>query len=128
MKSFIRAAALIAGLLAPSVVLAAPPVTTGQRDLLQLVEVREDSAVETRGLEKRAPTCNTPSNRACWTNGFDINTDYETNIPFTGSTKAVSLAQMFFKLRFRRTWSLTDDNSTCSLSRRRRTGSAQMAF
>ena len=90
MKSFIRTAALIAGLLAPSVVVAAPPVTTGQRDLLQLVEVREDISAEARGLEKRAPTCNTPSNRACWTNGFDINTDYENNTPFTGSTKAVS--------------------------------------
>ncbi|KAI0408512.1 multicopper oxidase-domain-containing protein [Xylaria palmicola] len=33
-------------------------------------------------LEARAPgTCNTPSNRACWTTGFDINTDYEAKTP-----------------------------------------------
>ncbi|KAK5655145.1 hypothetical protein OQA88_6044 [Cercophora sp. LCS_1] len=35
-------------------------------------------------LVKRAPTCNTPSNRACWTTGFNINTDYEANFPATG--------------------------------------------
>ncbi|KAI5919594.1 probing oxygen channels in Melanocarpus Albomyces laccase [Camillea tinctor] len=26
-------------------------------------------------------SCNTPSNRACWSNGFDIHTDYETKTP-----------------------------------------------
>ncbi|KAI0021765.1 multicopper oxidase-domain-containing protein [Xylariomycetidae sp. FL0641] len=31
-------------------------------------------------------SCNTPSNRACWSEGFDIHTDYETTIP-TGSLK-----------------------------------------
>jgi len=34
-----------------------------------------------RDLIPRASTCNTPSNRACWSSGFDINTDYETKIP-----------------------------------------------
>ncbi len=43
------------------------------------------------GLISRAASCNTPSNRACWTTGFDINTDYEDKIPLTGKTKTVSL-------------------------------------
>ncbi|KAL1874014.1 hypothetical protein VTK73DRAFT_568 [Phialemonium thermophilum] len=38
-------------------------------------------------LVNRAATCNTPSNRACWTNGFDINTDYYSKTPFTGVTR-----------------------------------------
>ncbi|GAP91438.2 putative laccase [Rosellinia necatrix] len=33
-------------------------------------------------LEVRGPgSCHTPSNRACWRTGFDINTDYETKTP-----------------------------------------------
>ncbi|CZT07190.1 related to laccase precursor [Rhynchosporium agropyri] len=28
-----------------------------------------------------APTCNTPANRACWSNGFNINTDWEASTP-----------------------------------------------
>jgi len=46
--------------------------------------------VAPRELAKRAPTCNTPSNRACWSDGFDINTDYEASIPNTGVTRSVS--------------------------------------
>ena len=42
-------------------------------------------------LVKRAPTCNTPTNRACWTTGFNISTDYEANFPNTGVTRNVSL-------------------------------------
>nr|1GW0_A Chain A, LACCASE-1 [Melanocarpus albomyces]1GW0_B Chain B, LACCASE-1 [Melanocarpus albomyces]2IH8_A Chain A, Laccase-1 [Melanocarpus albomyces]2IH8_B Chain B, Laccase-1 [Melanocarpus albomyces]2IH9_A Chain A, Laccase-1 [Melanocarpus albomyces]2IH9_B Chain B, Laccase-1 [Melanocarpus albomyces]3FU7_B Chain B, Laccase-1 [Melanocarpus albomyces]3FU9_A Chain A, Laccase-1 [Melanocarpus albomyces]3FU9_B Chain B, Laccase-1 [Melanocarpus albomyces]3QPK_A Chain A, Laccase-1 [Melanocarpus albomyce len=34
------------------------------------------------------PTCNTPSNRACWSDGFDINTDYEVSTPDTGVTQS----------------------------------------
>lgn len=49
-----------------------------------------DVSVASRDLFKRAPTCNTPSNRACWSNGFDINTDYESSIPNTGNTRRVS--------------------------------------
>lgn len=75
MKSFIRAAALMMGVLAPSV-LAAPPTTPAQRDLFG-------------PIQGRAATCNTPSNRACWTTGFDINTDYEASIPTTGVTRPV---------------------------------------
>lgn len=44
-------------------------------------------------LVKRAPTCNTPTNRACWTTGFDINTDYETSIPTTGVIRDVGSRQ-----------------------------------
>jgi len=47
----------------------------------------EDTSLELAprgGLVKRAPTCNTPSNRACWTAGFNISTDYEANFPATG--------------------------------------------
>jgi len=36
-----------------------------------------------------APTCNTPSNRACWTSTTNINTDYEVTTPFTGVTRTV---------------------------------------
>jgi hypothetical protein len=41
-------------------------------------------------LSLAAPTCNTPSNRACWTSGFNINTDYEVSTPTTGVTRSVS--------------------------------------
>ena len=40
-------------------------------------------------LNARAPTCNTATDRACWTDGFDINTDYEENTPTTGVTRNV---------------------------------------
>jgi aminopeptidase N len=42
---------------------------------------------ESRQLVHRAATCNTPTNRACWTTGFDINTDYESKVPRTGVTR-----------------------------------------
>ncbi|KAI0146303.1 laccase-like protein [Xylariaceae sp. FL1272] len=32
-------------------------------------------------LETRASTCNTATNRACWSDGYDINTDYEVDTP-----------------------------------------------
>ncbi|KAI1173497.1 laccase [Nemania sp. FL0916] len=35
----------------------------------------------THGLEPRGATCNTASDRACWSSGFDINTDYESSTP-----------------------------------------------
>ncbi|KAK5654321.1 hypothetical protein OQA88_7499 [Cercophora sp. LCS_1] len=31
--------------------------------------------------------CHSPSNRACWTDGFDINTDWEAKVPETGVTR-----------------------------------------
>lgn len=43
------------------------------------------------GLMKRGPTCNTASNRACWTNNFNIATDYETQVPNTGVTRQYNL-------------------------------------
>ncbi|KAI5923151.1 laccase [Camillea tinctor] len=35
-------------------------------------------------------SCNTPENRSCWSDGFDINTDYDTNIP-VGVTREYDL-------------------------------------
>ncbi|KAK3358324.1 laccase-1 [Lasiosphaeria ovina] len=89
MKSIIGAAALLLGLLAPSAVLGAPPVTPIQRDLLTPIEERDESRVDT--LRHRASTCNTPSNRACWSSGFNINTDYEVSTPTTGVTRQYTL-------------------------------------
>ncbi|KAJ4379491.1 hypothetical protein N0V85_008845 [Neurospora sp. IMI 360204] len=37
-------------------------------------------------LETRQ-SCNTASNRQCWTSSFDINTDYEAHVPETGVTR-----------------------------------------
>jgi len=48
------------------------------------------------GLVKRAPTCNTPTNRACWTDGFDINTDYEANFPDSGVVREVGASRLCF--------------------------------
>ncbi|KAN0104967.1 multicopper oxidase [Hyaloscypha variabilis] len=36
----------------------------------------------------RAQSCNTPTNRACWTSNFNIDTDYETSTPTTGVTRS----------------------------------------
>ena len=49
-----------------------------------------DTDVTPRSMEAGGPTCNTPSNRACWSHGFDIRTDYEVKIPHTGVTRRVS--------------------------------------
>nr|3PPS_A Chain A, Laccase [Canariomyces arenarius]3PPS_B Chain B, Laccase [Canariomyces arenarius]3PPS_C Chain C, Laccase [Canariomyces arenarius]3PPS_D Chain D, Laccase [Canariomyces arenarius] len=79
MKSWAAAVALMVGILSPHAA-AAPPANPVQRDMLQVLEARQSG-----------PTCNTPSNRACWTNGFDINTDYEVSTPNTGRTVAYQL-------------------------------------
>ena len=71
MRSFYNSLALASGLFS-SLIHAAP------------------SALVPDELVSRASTCNTPTNRACWTSGFNINTDYETNIPTTGNTRVVS--------------------------------------
>ncbi|KAH8883756.1 laccase-1 [Thozetella sp. PMI_491] len=49
------------------------------------------ASAELLDISARAPTCNTPSNRACWTTGFSITTDYETSTPFTGVTRTYNL-------------------------------------
>lgn len=36
-------------------------------------------------------SCNTATNRQCWSSGFDINTDYEVNTPTTGATQPYTL-------------------------------------
>ena len=39
---------------------------------------------------RQVENCNTPENRACWTSGFDINTDWEQKTPLTGVTRQAS--------------------------------------
>jgi hypothetical protein len=63
----------LTGLLSLRSVRAAPS------SLLQPLELRQDAG------------CNTPSNRACWSDGFDINTDYETTVPLTGTVRPYTL-------------------------------------
>ncbi len=36
-------------------------------------------------------TCNTADNRACWSTGFHIGTDWYSKTPFTGATRKVCL-------------------------------------
>ncbi|KAH8653878.1 laccase [Xylariales sp. PMI_506] len=46
------------------------------------------AAIPTKVLvNPRASTCNTATDRACWTTDFNIDTDYETEIPVTGVTR-----------------------------------------
>lgn len=40
--------------------------------------------------QTQSKNCNTPSNRACWLPGFDINTDWEVDSPTTGVVRSVS--------------------------------------
>ncbi|KAH6637198.1 laccase [Chaetomium tenue] len=78
MKFFFGTLALTVGLLVPGGV-AAPPSAASQRDLLVPIAERQEAAVL-----PRQTSCHTPSNRACWTTGYNINTDYEVNSPDTG--------------------------------------------
>jgi FtsP/CotA-like multicopper oxidase with cupredoxin domain len=39
------------------------------------------TAAPTVDLKPRQSTCNTPTDRACWSDGFDITTDYEAATP-----------------------------------------------
>lgn len=63
----------LTGLLSLQSVRAAPS------SLLQPIEVRQDAG------------CNTPSDRACWADGFDITTDFETTTPLTGVVRPYTL-------------------------------------
>jgi hypothetical protein len=49
-------------------------------------------------LDKRQSTCNTATNRQCWTTSpaFNINTDVEASWPSTGVTKSVRQSQQPF--------------------------------
>ncbi|RYP33276.1 hypothetical protein DL767_004829 [Monosporascus sp. MG133] len=62
MRSFLPLSGLVSGLLFSAYAVAAPYL---------------DKQLETRG----PGPCHTPSNRACWSNGFNINTDYEVSTP-----------------------------------------------
>lgn len=85
---FFGIAALVAGFLAPSLVLGVPAPGT-ERNLLTPVDKRQDFVAEGFG-GGRGGSCNSPNNRQCWTRGFDINTDYELGTPNTGNTRRVS--------------------------------------
>jgi FtsP/CotA-like multicopper oxidase with cupredoxin domain len=78
MKFLFGIMALTVGILVPGAA-AAPPSTPAPRDLLVPIVEREEAAVL-----PRQTSCHTPSNRACWTTGYNINTDYEVNSPNTG--------------------------------------------
>lgn len=55
------------------------PARAAPSSLLQPIEVRQDVG------------CNTPTDRACWSDGFDITTDYETKTPLTGVIRPYTL-------------------------------------
>lgn len=55
------------------------PAKAAPSSLLQPIEVRQDVG------------CNTPTDRACWADGFDITTDYETKTPLTGVVRPYTL-------------------------------------
>lgn len=40
---------------------------------------------------RQTESCNSATDRACWTDGFDIDTDYETNTPLTGVVRNYTL-------------------------------------
>ncbi|KAL1900129.1 laccase, multicopper oxidase, benzenediol:oxygen oxidorectuctase [Sporothrix stenoceras] len=77
MRSFFSALAVVPSLLGSVFLAQAAP--SGQPDY---------AAAD---LVSRASTCNTASNRACWTTGFDISTDYEVSTPTTGVTRHYTL-------------------------------------
>ncbi|OAA65495.1 laccase [Niveomyces insectorum RCEF 264] len=45
-------------------------------------------ALQQDQTSQQQQSCNTPSNRACWLPGFDINTDWEVNAPTTGVVRS----------------------------------------
>nr|AAA33591.1 laccase [Neurospora crassa] len=87
---FLGIAALVAGLLAPPLVLAAPAPGTEGVNLLTPVDKRQDSQAERYG-GGGGGGCNSPTNRQCWSPGFNINTDYELGTPNTGKTRRYKL-------------------------------------
>ncbi|KAL8339705.1 hypothetical protein RB601_006013 [Gaeumannomyces tritici] len=86
MKSFglIKGLALLAGLVASA------PVASRDESLDLFPREPAETASPAVELLKRQ-SCNTESNRACWSPGFNINTDYESNTPNTGVTRRYNL-------------------------------------
>ncbi|KAK0707618.1 ascomycete fungal laccase from thielavia arenaria [Lasiosphaeris hirsuta] len=61
-----------------------------QATLLSLVAA-SPSPKAIHQISPRAESCNSAGNRACWTKGFDINTDWEASTPSTGVTRTYTL-------------------------------------
>ncbi|KAK3367792.1 laccase [Podospora didyma] len=81
-----RATQLFQGLgcLALARIVAALPPSLLRHETLsrdQLPDLIKKSPMDEVDLIKRGPTCNTPTNRACYRPGYTINTDYETSFP-----------------------------------------------
>jgi hypothetical protein len=86
MKFLTGAIALAMGLLAPAV-MAAPQIPE-PNPIPKDYPGKTSADLVHRDLEPRGPgSCHTTSNRACWSPGFDINTDYEVNVPPAGTTR-----------------------------------------
>jgi hypothetical protein len=67
---------------------AAAPVPGGPASV-EVLETRRH--VEPRGYGTKPKSCHSATNRACWkTGGWNITTDYEYNVPYTGKTRKVS--------------------------------------
>lgn len=79
MRSFYAPLALASGLFS-SLFTHASPVA---EPVAELVEIPDSL------LRRQTQSCNTPTNRACWTTGFNISTDYEVSWPTTGRTVPV---------------------------------------
>ncbi|EFQ33805.1 multicopper oxidase [Colletotrichum graminicola] len=52
---------------------------------------RQDAPAANPDDDQSPKSCNTPSNRQCWVDGFDINTAYEEKTPDTGVTREYDL-------------------------------------
>jgi len=90
MKFLTGAIALAMGLLAPAV-MAAPQIPE-PNPIPKDYPGKTSADLVHRDLEPRGPgSCHTTSNRACWSPGFDINTDYEVNVPPAGTTRHYTL-------------------------------------
>ncbi|KAK2002094.1 multicopper oxidase [Colletotrichum falcatum] len=55
------------------------------------VAKRQDEPADNPDDNQGLKSCNTPSNRQCWVDGFDINTAYEEKTPDTGVTREYTL-------------------------------------
>lgn len=57
-------------------------------NLAEPLLVRHETNMTSNSTQLKS--CNTPTNRACWVEGYNITTDYELETPLTGVTRNVS--------------------------------------